>query len=253
MATERRSEKKRARLRAVRFKWCKTVDPPAEMAAMDVLGRLAAGIAHEVRNPLTTVKGFLDILPDVSVDRRSTCLQLMRDEIEHIEYIVDNLLILAKPEAGSARSENLRDLLTDAVRLVRAQAQQSHVRLRVESESGEVRIECVGVRIRHVFAHLIQNAVESTKNGGEVRVCLWRKEGQAFIRIVDRGDGMEEHVMQRLGEPFFSTKEGGAGLGIVICRRILAEYGGTLAFSSAPGAGTAVTVILPCERVAEPV
>lgn len=221
-----------------------------EIGKLSIVGQLAAGIAHEIRNPLTAVKGFLALLRDAPAKKRCSYLDIVQAELGRIETIVNELLVLAKPHIHEVKPRDLAAELQDVLTLLEPQALLNGVRLTADFKMApnEPLFVNASSQLKQVFLNTVKNALEATSESGDVTVELSREGDTAVVRVVDRGDGIPNEVLGRIGEPFFTTKDGGTGLGLAICWRILAEHGGALTFASTPGQGTVATIQLPALR-----
>ncbi len=222
---------------------------------LSVVGQLAAGLAHEIRNPLTALKGFTQLCIHSLTGRESRYLEIMQGELDRIEGIVNELLVLAKPQTMTYSSVDMRTILYEVGELLSGQASLYNVRILHEfQEIPRLRVE--PGQIKQVCINVMKNAIEAMPNGGLVTVRLRIEEGVVAIEIADEGEGMPHEIVSRLGEPFYTTKEGGTGLGLLVSQQIMTHHGGTLNIESQVGHGTCVclrlpTTELPIQSVAE--
>ncbi len=213
---------------------------------LSVIGQLAAGVAHEIRNPLTTLKGFTKLLQR-EVGDKYPYLPVMEAELDRINFIVNEFMSLSKPHLTSFRLSHVGDIARSVVQFLEAQANLSNVSFRIRCEEQMPPIECDENQLKQVFINIIKNAMDAMPEGGtvEIGVSADTSSGRLCVKIEDDGPGIDEQVVARLGEPFFTTKATGTGLGLMICKRIIAGHGGTLSIGSTLGAGTTVTIMLP--------
>ena len=213
---------------------------------LSVIGQLAAGVAHEIRNPLTTLKGFTKLLQR-EVGDRYPYLPVMEAELDRINFIVNEFMSLSKPHLTSFRLSHVGDIASSVIQFLEAQANLSNVSFRIRCEEQLPPIDCDENQLKQVFINIIKNAMDAMPEGGtvEISVSADTSSGRLCVKIEDDGPGIDEQVVARLGEPFFTTKATGTGLGLMICKRIIAGHGGTLSIGSALGAGTTVTIMLP--------
>jgi two-component system NtrC family sensor kinase len=215
------------------------------------IGQVAAGVAHEINNPLGVILGYTKLLrrqaltPAVLED-----LRVIEDEAGQCQRIVKELLDLARPQTLELAPVDLGELAREELsRLDDARRIQGRT-LRVEGD-GALAIGDAG-KLRQVIANLIINAAQATGPGGRVSVESGREGGDALLRVVDDGPGMTDEVRARMFDPFFTTKPDGTGLGLAIAHAIVDAHGGRLEVRTAPGEGTRVTLRLPGAPEARP-
>ncbi|WP_167859578.1 ATP-binding protein [Paenibacillus cymbidii] len=210
-----------------------------------VIGQLAAGVAHEIRNPLTTLRGFVQ-LQRTRKESSPEQLEIMLAELDRINFIVSEFLILSKPQNIKFQLHDSGAIVRDVVNLLEPQANMSGIALVARIDERLPKIKCECNQLKQVLINLVKNAVESMTEGGSVTIRADRASADCIrIRIVDQGCGMAEDQLKRLGEPFFTNKPGGTGLGLMICQQIIASHKGELRFNSEPGKGTSVEIVLP--------
>lgn len=211
---------------------------------LSVAGQLAAGVAHEIRNPLTAVKGFLQLMPTLAEPDRA--ISLMLDELSRIEQIVNELLMLAKPQPIHFQREDLGRRLSEVLQLLGAQAILNNVVVDLQVVDGVPPVECELNQLKQVFINVLKNGMEAMPSGGRIDVLLdVQRTGFVSIHIRDFGQGMTAFQLEKLGEPFFTTKERGTGLGWMISEKIIQNHRGTIDVKSQLGQGTSVTIFLP--------
>ncbi|MDN4526116.1 ATP-binding protein [Fictibacillus fluitans] len=218
-----------------------------ESEKLAVVGELAAGVAHEIRNPLTTLKGFTQTLMNTpSSPEIKTYLTIMLDEIESINLITNEFMVLAKPHMTITTSLDVVPLIKQVTKLLNTQANLNNVILNSEFpiESGKILGE--ENQIKKMLVNLIKNAIESMPDGGNVTVTATTGEqGTLLLYIKDEGVGMSASELQQLGHPFYTTKENGKGLGLVVSKKIIENHHGNLRFKSKRGQGTIAEISLP--------
>ncbi|EAX47746.1 histidine kinase [Thermosinus carboxydivorans Nor1] len=210
------------------------------------VGQLAAGIAHEIRNPLTSVKGFIQLIMargDRPVPR--DYLEIILTEIERIEKLIREFHLLARPpQTPQFALLNLRVVLHDVVLLMESQALSKNVAL--EFMPGEDVTVCGDVsQLKQVWINLLRNAIEAAPQGGSVDIALRADGNWAVVTVTDNGPGIPEDILPHLGTPFFTTKQDGTGLGLSVCYSIVQNHGGNIRVNSRPGEGATFTVQLP--------
>lgn len=213
---------------------------------LSVVGQLAAGVAHEIRNPLTTLRGFVQ-LQQQQGSIPPAYLQIMLSELDRINYIVSELLIFAKPQADRFRLAPIADIIRDIVLLLDSQARMNNVRIETRFSEELPDIRCEVNQLKQVFLNVLKNGMEAMPDGGVLFVEAYRapRDGGVVVRVTDQGEGIPEEHLARLGEPFFSTKESGNGLGLMVSQQIISNHKGTMRFESKLGEGTTVELRLP--------
>jgi PAS domain S-box-containing protein len=232
-------------------------------AQLSFVGELAAGLAHEIKNPLAGIQGAVDILirrRDKN-DPEREALEGMRHEVQRIDNTVRALLDRARPRLVSVRTSSLNGVVERAVNLARAQltnaaTQTQSVTIKFESPDDPLTIPIDPAQIEDAVLNLIINAIESVDGDGEVkiRVALSEKSqnetdgemgDEAIVKVSDNGRGISEEDLTRIFNPFFTTRPGGTGLGLPAVRRIARAHGGRVDVSSSPGRGSTFTIRLP--------
>ncbi|MEJ9210944.1 ATP-binding protein [Bacillus smithii] len=212
---------------------------------LTIVGQLAAGIAHEIRNPLTAIKGFTQLLSNMG---HRDYTDVILTELDRIDKIVSDLLVLAKPQISHLEEINLVELIDRVVTLLRTQAIMYNIDIISDIRLKDCPvIEAEADQIKQVLINLIKNAIEAMPEGGTVTIEaeVDHSEDHVVIRVIDEGIGIPRELISRLGEPFFSTKEKGTGLGLMICQRIIKNHKGSLEIDSEVNKGTTFTIRLP--------
>ncbi|MEH7176632.1 PAS domain S-box protein [Neobacillus vireti] len=210
---------------------------------LNIAGQLAAGIAHEVRNPLTAIKGFLQLMEAQSTN--NLYFDIIKSEMDRIELILSELLVLAKPLDAKFESENMNALINNVKTLIDTQAILNNVQIDIVYENGDLTIRCDKNQLKQVFINFLKNAIEAMPNGGNIIIEIKKfSEDKARILIKDTGIGIPQHILKRIGQPFITTKQGGTGLGIMISKQIIENHKGTVHFWS-DEKGTMIEMILP--------
>ena len=226
-----------------------------QMEKLSVVGELAAGIAHEIRNPLTSLKGFAKIVKESVTDQKLIpYLDIMLDEMERINQIVNEFMFIAKPKENVRfQYTNINKLLRDCIQFMGPQANLKSINIELEAEV-QINLNCDGNQIKQVLINILQNAIEATENNGHfIGVSLEEMSAESvMITVSDKGCGISESRFNRLFEPFYSTKEKGTGLGLLTCKRIIDLHQGSINIESQPGEGTTIRIVLPRHNIVEP-
>lgn len=210
---------------------------------LSLAGQLAASIAHEVRNPLTSIKGFIKLArEDVMHDEY---YNIIEEEIDRIETIASELLVLGKPMSIEIEKCDAGKMLRDVCILLQSQAVMRKIDIQFHTIEPGCFIQCNAGQMKQVFINLIKNATEAMENGGVIHVSARLSEDKVQVVIQDEGKGMPESVLKKLGEPFYSTKADGTGLGLMVCFNIVEQYAGTIRVESKVDEGTVFTIELP--------
>lgn len=211
---------------------------------LNVVGQLAAGLAHEIRNPLTSLKGFLQLMKS-SEKRKVEHCEIMLSEVDRMNSIINELLIFSKPQPKVLKKNDIGTLLHSVVTLLEAQATMNGVQVYIEIYEDLPPIDSSEVDIKQVFVNVIKNAIEATPNGGKIQIVAFVQLNEIIIRVTDEGVGIPTDNIHRLGEPFYTTKEQGTGLGLMMCYKIIHDHKGSLAIQSTLSQGTTVDIRLP--------
>jgi len=212
------------------------------------VGQLAAGVAHEIRNPLTSMKGYAEFLQlDEKDPERMEFLNIILDEIERVNTIVEDFMVLAKPKAVELEEKNVVPVIRNVVSLLEFEARKKNVRLSFDCNQEIIQIECDENRLKQVFLNFIKNGIEAMPNGGELHVKTVIHNNNVQISIQDSGIGIPKEKLKKLGEPFFTTKKNGNGLGLMVSFKIIESHNGKVFVESEPNKGTTFNIILPAK------
>ncbi|WP_240050795.1 ATP-binding protein [Metabacillus litoralis] len=205
-------------------------------------------MAHEIRNPLTSIKGFIQMIQSAEMKNENELYyKIMLDELERINIIASELLVLAKPQQIQFQEKDINMILTDVKSLLESEANLHGVTLKVETDVHLPKIECEPNQLKQLFINLIKNSIEASAKNITISVSIFDVQSICLI-FTDDGCGIEEERVKHLGEPFYSMKEKGTGLGLTVSYRIAEFHNGEIKFSSKINHGTIVKVILPIKR-----
>ncbi len=215
---------------------------------MAALGQLAAGLAHELRNPLTAMKTIVDAArrdPQTeSLNARD--LAVLDEEIQRLNRSLQSFLDYARPPASAKRRVDLASVVERTRQLLAGRAEQQSIRVVVEPPKTPIEVDADPEQLHQVLLNLLLNAFDAVRRDGQVTIRIQAGQtGCAVVTVADSGSGISQAVRDRLFEPFVSTKESGTGLGLTICRRIVEDHGGQIEAADSPEGGAIVTVTLP--------
>jgi|GEM_PF-4150398 len=212
---------------------------------LNIVGELAAGIAHEIRNPLTSLRGFVQLFQHMSAHSEDAYLNIMLAEIDRINTIVGELLLLAKPKQMDFEHKNLLSILEDVIALIQPQAHLYNVQIITRFDNTIPFIYCAENKLKQVFINILKNAIEATETGEEVLIQVKLLTNKVSICFIDKGCGIPEDHLAKIGQAFFTTKEKGTGLGMMISFSIIDSHHGQMIINSKEQKGTTVEIILP--------
>ncbi|MEW6338799.1 MAG: ATP-binding protein [Acidobacteriota bacterium] len=220
----------------------------AEQERLAALGRLAAGLAHEVNTPVTGIASYSQMLRDLTLpaDPRAPLVEKLEEQAFRVARIVSNLLELARPSGGERQYVDLAEVVRDEFVQTRAEAERAGIELRPSADQAAV-VSGNRVQLELVVHNLVRNAVQATPAGGVVTMSVGCRDGTVVLAVADTGPGVPEELRLRMFEPFVTTREGrgGTGLGLAISRDIVAAHGGTIEASANQPHGTVMLVELP--------
>ncbi|CAG9606313.1 Adaptive-response sensory-kinase SasA [Pseudoneobacillus rhizosphaerae] len=212
------------------------------------VGQLAAGVAHEIRNPLTSMRGYTEFLSlDETDPQRKEFLDIILDEIERVNNIVEEFMVLAKPKAIELEEKNIIPVIKNVVSMLEFEARKRNVRLHLECQEEIIQVECDENRLKQVFLNFIKNGIEAMPNGGDLIVRTSINNQNVQISIQDTGVGISEEKLKKLGEPFYTTKKNGNGLGLMVSFKIIESHNGRVYVESELNKGTTFNILLPAK------
>jgi signal transduction histidine kinase len=234
----------------------------AERSALT--GRIAAGVAHEIRNPLSFINLSIDYMRDkfapmaeVARDDYTRLIDNIKGEIARLNQMVSDFLSFGRPARLKLRELDARQLIEDVINLVRAKAEQQGVSLSViekpgdDSQTYDTRFQGDAEQLKTCFSNLAINAVQAMPEGGALAITLRPQRSHIRFEIVDTGHGIAPEALEHIFEPYFSTKETGIGLGLPLTRKLIEDHSGRIAVTSEIGMGTTFTVVLPREPLGD--
>jgi two-component system sensor histidine kinase HydH len=213
------------------------------------LGRLAAGIAHEIRNPLSSIKGFATYFreryKEVPEDQKTA--EIMVQEVERLNRVIGQLLEFARPMSVRKKPTSIQTVIQHSLKMIERDAQAKNINIRTHLSPDIQEVSIDPDRINQVFLNLYLNGIEAMEDGGTLSVDLYPEEGakQIKISVSDTGTGINKEDLVHIFDPYFTTKQSGTGLGLAIVHKIIESHKGEVKVESEPEKGTTVTIILP--------
>jgi signal transduction histidine kinase/ligand-binding sensor domain-containing protein/FixJ family two-component response regulator len=220
------------------------------MEKLAVLGQLAAGIAHEIRNPLTVIDGFMQILVkgETHGDKHKSFIELMHTEVKRISELVSEFLMLAKPMPVQFKKENIYHVLKSTLEFMSSEASLHNIKINYDFAGKELFIEMDSKQMKQVFINVIKNAIEASFPGGLVQIKAVQTNEFIEITIDDKGKGIPQEQLRKIFDPFFTQKDTGTGLGLTTSLNIVRNHQGVIDVSSILDNGTSVIIKLPLSK-----
>jgi len=210
---------------------------------LEMVGEMAASIAHEIRNPLTSVKGFVKLIEQGF--NSEDYFNHIHSSLTDIEEYLKELLLIAQPQPIESKEVNIRQLVENVIGKIKQTMGFYEIELKVEYEADSENVICDPLQMEMVIKHLLTNSIEAVSGGGKITIIVCREDTNLLIKVTDNGIGMSQERLAKLGEPYFDLKEKGTGIGLMICYRIIWQYNGSINVESEENKGTIVEVRLP--------
>ncbi|KQX49025.1 hypothetical protein ASD40_12850 [Paenibacillus sp. Root444D2] len=213
---------------------------------LNVLSELAASVAHEIRNPMTVARGFMQILSqsEVTEEKKRIYTTMVIEEIDRAQSIITDYLSFAKPQAEKLEKVDVSTLSLKLSNLINPYASMRGVEILIDMESSLV-VNANSEKMIQCLVNLTKNGIEAMPSGGTLQITGFKKNAKVILQIKDNGVGMTPEQVNRLGTPFYSTKNKGTGLGMMVSYRIIKTFGGLIEVTSQPDQGTCFTISLP--------
>lgn len=228
-------------------------DEHARLQAQNLeLATLAGGLAHEIRNPLSTMRMNLELLSEDLEDegtpgtrRMQTRVDKLKNECLNLEGVLNAFLQFARAGQLNLVTCSLNDEVHDFLSFIRPQAEDTGVELRPHLDANLPAVAIDTALLRQVLANLGRNALQAMPNGGTLEFITRLRDDHVALEVIDTGEGMNAATIEKMFQAFFSTRSGGSGLGLPTVRRIIEAHGGTIECESEPGRGTRFTILIP--------
>lgn len=209
-----------------------------------IIGQMATAIGHEVKNPLASLRGFIQ-LEQEKQKSDDKYFQIMLSEVDRINNIATDLLILGKPKVTVKNEVDLIEVIEYVVYILKQNAEETNVKLHIEQNGPIPKVTCDENQIKQVFINIIKNAIEAMSEGGHINIKLSSDESIVTVVVEDEGCGIPTEELGKIGEPFYTHKENGTGLGLMVTKKIIEEHEGTFLLESDVNRGTCITIHLP--------
>ncbi len=217
------------------------------------LGRLSAGIAHEIRNPLSSIKGFAHLFAKkLSYDRElMEYATVMEREVDRLNLIITRFLQFAKPTPLKRKKFKIRELINYLTSLIKERLKEKNIIFKTDYPKDDLEIFADFDQLTQLLLNLIINGIEASKEGGELLLSieLSKDKNNIIISVSDKGEGIKEEDLAHIFDPFFSRKRGGTGLGLSIAQKIAEAHGGDIKVKSVLNKGTTFSFVMPIKDI----
>lgn len=214
-----------------------------------LLGKMAAGLAHEIRNPLSAIKlnlNYLGMINDSLPEESRECVGSALEAVERIQQLIDSTLEFSRTPHKTAVSCSITEVVTEAVNFMSSTAHKKNVSLEAHLEKDLPDLKIHKNKLLQVFLNLITNAIDASAKNDIVKINSFiDKKKYIILEVEDTGVGISEEDRHKIFEEFFTSKQHGTGIGLSVCKRILEEYGAEITFTSKEGVGTTFKLIFP--------
>ncbi len=219
------------------------------MKKLELVGTLAGTFAHEIRNPLTGIIGFVELLKGKHLDEDDQMYySVIETELTRINNIVGEFLILGKPIVVNQKIYDIKDIIKEVYLVIEPEAHHYGVSANIELADSPLALYCSKDHIKQLVLNLAKNAIQASEAGGQVTITAKKNKDFIFISVIDSGCGIPDEIKDTLFEPFVTTKDEGTGLGLIVCKQITEMYGGTIEVNSTINVGTTFLIAFPLKR-----
>ncbi len=212
---------------------------------LKVAGEIAAGVAHEIRNPMTVISGFVQMMNADEKSPYKMYTELIQSEIERIDVIISEFLVLSRPQMDTFKPIKLDKILQELKTLYSVECQQREIDLTLKLNDSYTSIHGNPNQIKQVFINILKNAIEAIDQQGSIHIELYNDTDELYIFIRDTGCGIPAPILERIFEPFYTTKSKGTGLGMMITNKIIQEHKGSIKIHSEEQIGTEILISFP--------
>lgn len=209
----------------------------AKLERLNLVGEIAASIGHEIRNPMTTVRGFLQLMSAKLKSEDKNYLQLMVSELDRANAIITEFLNLAKNKPVEKKAVDLNDVIKAVEPLLNADILKNNMNLQIKP--GNIPpLQLDEKEMRQIIFNLVRNGIEAMEKGGTITISTYTSDNEVILSVADEGKGIEPETLEKLGTPFFTTKETGTGLGLAVCYSIAARHNAKIEVETGPSGTT---------------
>ncbi|WP_197081214.1 ATP-binding protein [Gordoniibacillus kamchatkensis] len=215
---------------------------------LSLVGQMAASVAHEIRNPMTSIRGFVQLMSERDRDSDHShhgYYPIILEELDRVNGIIEDFLSLSRNRVVHKEPLNLNALVEESLPLLWAEANMNGIEIKLGLPEQLPELSLDRKEMKQLLLNLTHNAFEAMDRGGTLTLRTEADETAVYLRVSDTGCGMPREMMDRLFQPFFTTKQKGTGLGLAVCKNIVDRHNGRLDVRSEPGQGTTFTVVLP--------
>lgn len=217
---------------------------------LSLLGQMAATMAHEIKNPLASIKGSVEILNDTSTspEDRNEFEELIQNEIKRVDGTIKEFLTFARPKKTEIKKMDVTKAIDSAVKQIESLTLKKHIQVKTQLESN-IYINGDAEKIHQVLLNLLINSIEASSEHKDITVTLMTERSESAVIIIsDHGIGIEKEELERIFDPFYTTKSSGTGLGLAVVRSIIDEHNGEIKITSQKNVGTEISIYLPLNR-----
>ena len=218
------------------------------------LGQMSASIAHEIRNPLTALKGFVELLKSEAPTEQEHYFAIMESEFQRLDMILSDLLFLSSPRKTSIQQVDLVEIAREVIDFIQFEALMHEVILQLQyDDQMQYVISGNNVRLKQMLINIVKNAIQATEGCGTITIQLFATAKNVQICVQDKGIGMDEETRKNLFTPFYTTKEGGTGLGLPLVKKVIDDFNGTIEVESELNVGTTFILTFPNALTKHPI
>lgn len=213
---------------------------------LKLVGEIAAGVAHEIQNPMTVISGFVQMMNEDKSSSYSEYTPIIQEEVERVGLILDEFLVLSRPQIATPTEINIGEILTEVLAFYQYEFQQRNITLTINNQPTDTLILGNKNQIKQIFINIVKNAIEAIDENGEITLAICEDEQKyIYISIKDTGYGIPPHLLEKIFEPFYTTKTKGTGLGMMIINKIVQDHGGEIKIRSKVNVGTEILLHFP--------